>query len=57
MMTKSAEQIRHVAPAMDRGDLIDRFLDWVERLSVMLAPAPASRLARIEIRIDARHDR
>jgi hypothetical protein len=57
MMIKAAEQMRRAALAMSRSDLIDKFQDWVEHLSDLLAPVHVKRLTCIEVRIDARRRR
>lgn len=57
MMIKTAEQIWNAALAMSPGYLIDRFLDWMEELSITMVPAQADRLACIEVRTEARLDR
>jgi hypothetical protein len=57
MMTKAAEQIRRAALATSSRYLIDKFLDWIEQLSIVMAPAQVNRLACIEARTKARPGR
>jgi hypothetical protein len=57
MMTRAAEQIRRAVLAMSPRYLIDRFLNWTEQLSIMMAPAQVNRLACIEARTKARPGR
>jgi hypothetical protein len=57
MMTRWAEQMRDAAVALSAGYLIDKFLDWLEELSVALVPAHVGELARAEVRTEAVLDR
>jgi hypothetical protein len=57
MMIKAAEQMWRAALAMSRIDLSNKFLDWIEQLGGVLAPAQVNRPACIKIRIDARRNR
>ena len=38
MITKMAEQMWGAAVSLSPGHLIDKFLDWLERLSVAMTP-------------------
>jgi hypothetical protein len=60
MMTeiaKTAKQICAAALATSPGYLIDKFLDWIEQLSVTMVPAQMDGLVCIEIRTERLHDR
>jgi hypothetical protein len=52
MIGKTAEQMWGVALAMSPGNLIDKFLDWLEELSGTLLPAHVEGLTRIKERRD-----
>ncbi len=57
MMIQLTKWICGASRSMPRlDDLIDRFLDRIEELSVAMAPAPADRLVSCEVRALARRD-
>jgi hypothetical protein len=56
MMIKTAVRIWHAAHATRPGHLIDKFLDWIEVLSVTMPPAQVDGLVRSEIRTESRCD-
>jgi hypothetical protein len=56
MMIKTAVRLWHAAHATRPGHLIDKFLDWIEDLSVTMLPARVEGLVRIEIRTESRRD-
>ena len=56
MMIKTAVQVWDAALAMSPGDLIDKFLDWVEELSNTMVVARSDALALIKIRSETQRD-
>ena len=55
MMIKTAIQtiqIWRTALATRPGHLIDKFLDWMEELSITMMPVEMNELACIEVRVD-----
>ena len=57
MINQIAERLRGAGLAMlDPARLIDRLLDQIERLSAVLSPVQADRLACQRVRIDRRID-
>lgn len=57
MMIKTASQMWIAALATRPDYLIDKFLDWVEELSITTGPVQVNGLVCIEIRSEARLDR
>jgi len=56
-MTRTAKQMWGAAVATSPGYLIDKFLDWIEELSLSMEPAHVKELACIDVRTYARLDR
>ncbi|HLG80345.1 MAG TPA: hypothetical protein VKY22_04970 [Bradyrhizobium sp.] len=56
-MIKTAVQMWDAARATSAGHLIDKFLDWIEQLSITMMPAQPDGLVRIEVRAESRRDR
>ena len=56
MMTKLAEQMRDAAVTLSAGYLIDKFLDWLEELSVAMVPAQVGGFANSAARTTAVRD-
>ena len=56
MMTKLAEKMRGAALALSAGYLIDKFLDWLEELSVAMVPAQVGGFANSAVRTTAVRD-
>lgn len=45
-----------VLSVLTPGYLIDRILDWIDKLSGAIEPAQAARLPREKVRLEALHD-
>ena len=52
MIGKTAERIWGAALSMSPGNLIDKFLDWLDEVRGAIVPAHVEGLARIEERRD-----
>jgi hypothetical protein len=52
MIGKTAQQIWDAALAMSPGNLIDKFLDWVDELGGMMLPARVEEFVLVEQRRD-----
>ncbi len=50
MIGRTAERIWGAALSMSLGNLIDKFLDWLDELRSVIVPAHVAGLARIQER-------
>ena len=55
-MTGMTEQLWGTVLALSPSCLIDRFLDWLEELSVSMLPAPAAAFASVEVQPETMRD-
>ena len=52
MISKTTEWTLGAALSMSPGSLVDKFLDWIEKLGGAMMPARAEALVRIDERRD-----